>query len=52
MSKNTFSPKGQRYEAPKAEIIAIESQSVLCASGGNAPGAGITGMNGGNTYGW
>lgn len=34
MSKNTFSPKGQRYEAPKAEIIAIESQSVLCASGG------------------
>ena len=52
MSKNTFSPKGQRYEAPKAEVIAIESQSVLCASGGNAPGAGITGMNSGNTYGW
>ena len=22
------------YEAPQAEIIAIESQSVLCASGG------------------
>ncbi len=40
MSKNTFSPKGQRYEAPKAEIIAIESQGVLCASGGNAPGGG------------
>ncbi len=42
MSKNTFSPKGQRYEAPKAEIIAIESQGVLCASGGgqtsNNPG--------------
>ena len=45
-----------RYEAPQAEIIALEHQSVLCASGGgNAPGgsgAGITGMNGGNTYGW
>lgn len=52
MSKNTFSPKGQRYEAPKAEIIAIEHQGVLCASGGNAPGAGINTMNGGNTYGW
>lgn len=40
MNKNTFSPKGQRYEAPKAEIIAIEHQSVLCASVGNAPGGG------------
>ena len=42
-----------RYEAPQAEIIALEHQGVLCASGGgNAPGAGITGMNSGNTYGW
>jgi len=52
MSKNTFSPKGQRYEAPKAEIIAIESQGVLCTSGGSAPGAGTNTMNNGNTYGW
>ena len=43
----------KHYEAPKAELIAIEHQGVLCASGGgNAPGAGITGMNNGNTYGW
>ena len=33
------------YEAPKAEVIAIESQSVLCASGG-ASTPGITGMGG------
>jgi len=26
----------QRYEAPQAEIIEIESQGVLCASGSNA----------------
>ena len=42
----------KRYEAPKAEVIAIESQGVLCASGGGASGAGITGMNSGSTYGW
>ena len=47
MMKNT----NNRYEAPKAEVIAIESQGVLCASGG-ASGAGITGMNSGNTYDW
>ena len=44
-----------RYEAPQAEIIALEHQSVLCASGTPTPGgsgAGITGMNSGNTYGW
>ena len=46
--KNT----NNRYEAPKAEVIAIESQGVLCASGGGASGAGITGMNSGSTYGW
>ena len=46
--KNT----NKRYEAPKAEVIAIESQGVLCASGGGASGAGITGMNSGSTYGW
>ena len=48
MMKNT----NKRYEAPKAEVIAIESQGVLCASGGGASGAGITGMNSGSTYGW
>ena len=48
MMKNT----NNRYEAPKAEVIAIESQGVLCASGGGASGAGITGMNSGSTYGW
>jgi len=56
MSKNTFSPKGQRYEAPKAEIIAIESQGVLCASGGAATGTtgggGTTNMNMQGDYGW
>ncbi len=39
MNKNTFSPKGQRYEAPKAEAIEIETQGVLCVSGGeSSPG--------------
>ena len=43
MSKNTFSPKGQRYEAPKEEIIAIESQGVLCASAGGGEGVRLGG---------
>lgn len=38
----------KRYESPKAEIIAIETQSVLCASGGGNietnKGAGTTNM--------
>jgi hypothetical protein len=46
----------KRYEAPKAEIVALEHQSVLCASGNNptpsAPGAGLQGMTGGSTHGW
>ena len=42
----------QRYEAPKAEVIAIEHQGVLCVSDDGASGAGITGMNSGSTYGW
>ena len=33
------------YEAPKAEVIVIESQGVLCASGG-ASTPGITGTGG------
>ena len=43
------------YEAPKAEVIAVESQSVLCASGGasSTTGGGRTnnmGINDG--FGW
>ena len=49
--------KQKRYEAPKAEVIAIEHQSVLCASGGGAaaagnPGAGINGMQTGTEHSW
>ena len=42
MMKNT----NKRYEAPKAEVIAIESQGVLCASGGASysTGGGTEGM--------
>ena len=36
----------KRYEAPQAEVIAIEHQSVLCASGG-AQTATNVGGNGG-----
>ena len=32
MKKNTF----KHYEAPKMEVIEIENQGVLCASGGGA----------------
>ena len=42
----------QRYEAPQAEIIEIESQGVLCASGtdtsiggGGTQGMGMTNIN-------
>lgn len=49
MMKNT----NNRYEAPKAEVIAIESQGVLCASGGASysTGGGTTNMNI-NNFGW
>ena len=30
----------KRYEAPQVEVIEIETQSVLCASGGAATNAG------------
>ena len=33
MNHPNQSPKGQKYEAPRAEVIAIETQGVLCASG-------------------
>ena len=37
--------KLKTYEAPKAEVIEMESQGVLCASGGQAS-TGITGTGG------
>ena len=33
------------YEAPKAEVIEIESQGILCVSGGEAT-SGVTGTGG------
>ena len=41
------------YESPKAEVIEIESQGVLCASDGAAAtaGGGTQNMNMGS-YGW
>lgn len=35
--------KKQRYEAPQAEVIAVEAQSVLCASQGGDTSTGPTG---------
>lgn len=45
--------KQKVYETPQAEIIEIESQGVLCASGGAASsaGGGTTNMNI-QGYGW
>ena len=46
----------KRYEAPYVEIIAIESQGILCASAGGDDatgfGAGTTNMNMQSGYGW
>lgn len=47
--------KQKVYEAPKLEIIEIESQGVLCASAPAAStgaGGGTTNMNVQNGYGW
>ena len=47
--------KKKTYEAPKAEIIEIESQGVLCASAGaetTTSGGGTTNMNVQGGYGW
>ena len=41
----------KRYEAPLAEIIEIESQGVLCASGGGASAAMNFNGNGGVHFG-
>ena len=50
MKKNT----NRRYEAPRVEVIEIESQGVLCVSGGadtSIGGGGTTNMNI-QGYGW
>ena len=46
--------KKKTYETPQAEIIEIESQGILCASGGAASsaGGGTTNMNVQGGYGW
>lgn len=46
--------KLKRYESPKAEVIEIESQGVLCASGGAAfsTGGGTTNMGINTGNGW
>jgi hypothetical protein len=47
--------KQKVYEAPYAEVIAIESQGVLCASAGavtTTGGGGTTNMNMQDGYGW
>ena len=38
--------KLKRYESPKAEVIEMESQGVLCASGDGQATTGITGSGG------
>ena len=48
MQVKALNKKRQRYEAPKAEIIEIEPQGILCASGGVAAsyaGGGTESMN-------
>jgi hypothetical protein len=47
----------KRYEAPQVEVIEIESQGMLCASGAGGGetsgfGAGTTNMNMESGYGW
>ncbi len=50
-----FIQRGRKtYEAPKVEVIEIETQGVLCVSGDAAAsaGGGTTNMNVNNGYGW
>ena len=44
----------KRYEAPRVEVIEIESQGVLCASDGAATmgGGSTTSMTVSGGYGW
>ena len=48
--------KQKVYASPKAEVIEIEAQGVLCTSSGAATstgaGGGTTDMNYGTGYGW
>ena len=39
------STKRQGYEAPQAEIIAVETQGILCTSAGGGTRGGIESMN-------
>lgn len=53
----SYNLKGQVYEAPMADVVEIESQGVLCASGGGnePPQGGVSGstegIHFGTTYG-
>lgn len=44
----------KRYEAPKAEVIVIECQGVLCTSAGAnfSTGGGTNNMNINDNFGW
>ena len=44
--------KLKRYESPKAEVIEIESQGVLCASGDATRTGGTNDMGINNIGGW
>lgn len=46
MKQNGNSPKRQTYAAPRAEIIAIERQTVLCGSGINGNSTESVGISG------
>ena len=52
MKQNESSLRRQTYLPPCAEIIQIESQTVLCASGGAQSGVGTTNMNVQDGFGW
>ena len=51
LNYNIMKVPTQRYEAPQTEIIEIESQGVLCASGGGASAAMNFNGNGGVHFG-
>ena len=51
MKVSNFSLKRQTYEAPIAEVIEIETQSVLCSSGGETPATSSFNGDGGIQFG-
>jgi hypothetical protein len=57
MKRINYGPKGQVYEAPMADVVEIESQGVLCASGGGdeptqeGASGSTEGIHFGTTYG-